>query len=169
MRMTTLLLRHVIGTACWLLLTGAGSADRAWDFNLPALDGSHFLRASSVQGPLLVNFWGTECAPCIDELPRLQAFAAERSAWTVWLVATDPAPMARAFVERRAVHLPVLRAGQNVSGLMRAAGNRDGGLPFTVALRQGRICAVREGALAPADLASIDAACTTAAAQEPRR
>lgn len=52
---------------------------------------------------------------------------------------------------------------------MRAAGNRDGGLPFTVALRQGRICAVREGALAPADLLSIEAACTTPAGEAPRR
>jgi len=166
---TTLWLRCAIGIACGMLATGAGSVDRAWDFNLPALDGSRFVRASSVPGPLLVNFWGTECPPCIEELPRLQAFAADRPAWTVWLVATDPAPTARAFVERHAVRLPVLRAGQNVSGLMRAAGNRDGGLPFTVALRQGRICAVREGALAPADLVSIEAACTTAAAETPRR
>ena len=164
----TLLLRHVIGVACWLLVTGSGSADRAWDFNLPALDGSRFVEASSVQGPLLVNFWGSECPPCIEELPRLQAFALDRPAWTVWLVATDPAPTARAFVDRHAVRLPVLRAGQNVSGLMRAAGNRDGGLPFTVALRQGRICAVREGALAPADLLSIEAACTTPAGEARR-
>ena len=166
---TTLLLRHVIGAACWMLGTGVGSADRAWDFNLPALDGSHFVRASSVPGPLLVNFWGSECLPCVEELPRLQAFAVDRPAWTVWLVATDPAPTARAFVDRHAVRLPVLRAGQNVSGLMRAAGNRDGGLPFTVALRQGRICAVREGALAPADLASNEAAGTAAAGEAPRR
>src|SRR5262245_58684638 len=134
-----LLLRHVVvGVACWMLLGSAVGADRVWDFNLTTLDGSRYVRASSVQGPLLVNFWGAECPPCIDELPRLQAFAADRPAWTVWLVATDPAPMARAFVDRHAVRLPVLRAGQNVSGLMRAAGNRDGGLPFTVALQQGR-------------------------------
>src|SRR4249919_2816109 len=161
--MRTTLLRYVIGIACWVLVTGADGADPAWDFNLPSLDGSRFVRASSVQGPLLVNFWGSECPPCVEELPRLQAFALDRPAWTVWLVSTDPAPTARAFVDRHAVRLPVLRAGQNVSGLMRAAGNRDGGLPFTVALRQGRICAVREGALAPADLASIEAACMTAA------
>jgi peroxiredoxin len=166
---TTPLLRHVIGATCWVLVSGAGSADRAWDFNLPALDGSRFVQASSVQGPLLVNFWGSECPPCVEELPRLQAFALDRPAWTVWLVATDSAPTARAFVDRHAVRLPVLRAGQNVSGLMRAAGNRDGGLPFTVALRQGRICAVREGALAPADLASIEAACMTAAGEALRR
>ena len=152
-----------------MLVAGAGSTDRVWDFNLPALDGSHFVRASSVQGPLLVNFWGSECPPCVEELPRLQAFAVDRPAWTVWLVATDPAPTARAFVDRHAVRLPVLRAGQNVSGLMRAAGNRDGGLPFTVGLRQGRICAVHEGALAPADLAAIEATCTATPADEPRR
>jgi len=83
-------------------------------------------------------------------------------AWTVWLVATDAAPTARAFIERHAVRRTVLRAGPNVSGLMRAAGNRDGGLPFTVALRQRRIC--REGVLTPLDLVHIEAACTAATA-----
>jgi len=54
------------------------------------------------------------------------------------------------------------RPARNVSGLMRAAGNRDGGLPFTVALRQRRIC--REGVLTPLDLVHIEAACTAATA-----
>ncbi len=162
-------LRQAIGLACCVLASSAGSAERAWDFNLPALDGSRFLRASSVPDLLLVNFWGSECAPCIEELPRLQAFAADHPAWTVWLVATDPAPTARAFVDRYAVRLPVLRPGQNVSGLMRAAGNRSGVLPFTVALRRHRICAAREGALSLADLASIEAACTAAADEATRR
>ena len=162
-------LRRVIAIACCVLASHAGGAERAWDFNLPSLDGARFVRASSVPDLLLVNFWGSECAPCIDELPRLQAFADQHPGWTVWLVATDPAPTARAFVDRHAVRLPVLRAGQNVSGLMRAAGNRSGALPFTVALRQQRICAVREGALAPSDLASIEAACTTAPDDATRR
>ena len=64
MRMT--LLRHWIGIACWMVLNGARGGERAWDFNLPALDGSRFVRASSVQGPLLVNFWGVECPPCVE-------------------------------------------------------------------------------------------------------
>jgi outer membrane receptor for ferrienterochelin and colicins len=162
--------QRVIGVMATLLLAASAAAtDRAWDFNLPALDGSRFVRASSVQGPVLVNFWGSDCPPCVEELPRLQAFAADRPAWTVWLVATDPAPTARAFVERHAVRLPVLRAGQNVTGLMRAAGNRDGGLPFTVALQQGRICAVRTGTLTSADLAAIEAACTVVQGDAARR
>lgn len=162
-------LRWAIGVACCWFACGASSVDRAWDFNLPSLDGSRFVRASSVSGLLLVNFWGSECAPCIEELPRLQAFAAEHPAWTVWLVATDAAPTARTFIDRHAVRLPVLRAGHNVAGLMRAAGNRGGALPFTVALREQRICAVREGALAAADLASIDAACSATSVDASRR
>jgi outer membrane receptor for ferrienterochelin and colicins len=162
-------LRRLTAIVCCVLSGALGAAERSWDFELPALDGSRFVRASTVQGLLLVNFWGTDCPPCIEELPRLQAFAAEHRAWTVWLIATDAAPQARAFVERHAVRLPVLRAGQNVAGLMRAAGNRSGALPFTVALRRGRICAVREGALAMEDLIAIDAACGTPKDNSDRR
>lgn len=135
----------------------------AWNFTLPTLDGSRFVQAAALSGPVLVNFWGKDCGPCITELPRLEAFAKANPSWTVLLVSTDAPADAREFVQRHGVQLDVLRPGANVAALMRSAGNRRGGLPFTVALRadtrEARICHGQLGELAHADLGRIAAAC----------
>jgi outer membrane receptor for ferrienterochelin and colicins len=96
----------------------------------------------------------------LAELPRLQAFAQANPHWTVLLVSTDSAAIAREFVQRYGVTLPVLRPGGHVAALMRSAGNRSGGLPFTVALRSARICDAQTGAVEPADLQRMAQACT---------
>lgn len=162
--------------ATWLVLLALGAqahdgahapsavpVGHAWNFTLPTLDGSRFMRASTLNGSVLVNFWGKDCGPCITELPRLEAFAKANPQWTVLLVSTDAPADARDFVQRHGVQLAVLRPGANVGALMRSAGNRNGGLPFTVALRadtrQARICYGQLGELAPADLGRIAAAC----------
>ena len=136
---------------------------QAWSFTLPTLDGGRFVQVSALRGPVLVNFWGKDCGPCIAELPRLEAFAKSNPSWTVLLVGTDATADAREFVQRHGVGLTVLRPGAKVTALMRNAGNRSGGLPFTVALRvdtrESRICDGQLGELAPPDLARIAAAC----------
>ncbi|ALX83779.1 hypothetical protein APT56_11640 [Achromobacter denitrificans] len=137
-------------------------AGRAWDFSLATLDGGRFVRLASLEGPVLVNFWGRDCPPCVTELPRLQRFADAHPAWTVLLVSTDAPAAATEFVRSHGVHLPVLRPGGNVVALMRAAGNRGGALPFTVATRVARICEGQLGALSGADLRRIAGACATA-------
>jgi len=130
----------------------AGVAPASWDFTLPTLDGTRFVQAARIAGPLLVNFWGRDCAPCVAELPRLQAFADANPHWTVLLVSTDAPGDAREFVQRYGVTLPVLRSGANVAGLMRSAGNRSGGLPFSVALAGAAVCSTQAGELGTADL-----------------
>jgi outer membrane receptor for ferrienterochelin and colicins len=133
---------------------------QAWDFTLPSLDGSRFVQASGITGPVLVNFWGRDCPPCVAELPRLQAFAQANPHWSVLLVSTDSPAIAREFVQRHGITLPVLRPGGNVAALMRSAGNRSGGLPFTVALRSARICETQTGAVEAADLQRMAQACS---------
>jgi peroxiredoxin len=57
---------------------GAGSRSmREWeadDFELPTLDGGT-LRLTDYSGrPVFLNFWRTDCAPCVRELPAFQTF-----------------------------------------------------------------------------------------------
>lgn len=140
-------------------LPGTIPVGHGWDFSLPTLDGSRFVSASSLAGPALVHFWAGDCAPCLAALPRLEAFAKAHPQWSVLLVSTDAPPRAQEAVQRLGISLPVLRAGGDVAALMRRAGNRAGGLPFTVGLRQARLCDGQFGEPLPADLARIASRC----------
>lgn len=48
-------------------------AEEAPDIVLPRLGGGDDVRISDYRGqPLVVNFWGSWCEPCVDEMPALQ-------------------------------------------------------------------------------------------------
>jgi thiol-disulfide isomerase/thioredoxin len=154
--------RCVAGAAGAMLALGAVAHDNAphgaaapatWGFTLPTLDGKRFVTATELRGPVVVNFWGRDCPPCVAELPRLQAFARDNPGWTVLLVATDAPAEAAAFLAQQSITLPSLRAGPRAGALMRAAGNRAGALPFTVVLREAAVCATHLGELGAAQLA----------------
>lgn len=160
---------HFTQTVAPPAAAAASASGQAWDFTLPSLDGSRFVQISDISGPVLVNFWGRDCPPCVAELPRLQAFAQANQHWTVLLVSTDSPAIALEFVQRHGVTLSVLRSGGNVAVLMRSAGNRSGGLPFTVAFRSARVCDRQAGALKAADLQRMTLACLPIdPAQSPR-
>ena len=133
---------------------------KRWDFTLATLDGARFVQASKITGPLLVNFWSRDCPPCVAELPRLQTFARNNPSWTVLLITTDAPADAASFLEQRKINIPSLRRGANVVGLMRAAGNVQGGLPFTVTLQEGAVCRTELGEVSDAQLVAITAQCS---------
>jgi cytochrome c biogenesis protein CcmG/thiol:disulfide interchange protein DsbE len=72
-------------------------------FNLPRLDGAGKLSLASLRGKaVVVNFWASDCLPCKQEMPRLEA-AARRYDGRVHFVGVDIADFkgpARAFVKR---------------------------------------------------------------------
>ena len=142
--------------------SGSGSTSllKQWDFTLPSLDGRRFVQPSKIDGPVLVNFWGRDCPPCVAELPRLQAFARDNPSWTVLLVATDTPTEASQFLAQRGISLQSLRSGANVSALMRTAGNRHGALPFSVAMRSGIVCQTQLGEVSAAQLDQVKVECT---------
>jgi len=131
-----------------------------WDFLLPTLDGARFVRLAKLKDRVLVNFWGSDCPPCVAEMPLLEAFALTHPDWTVLLIATEEHRRAQTFLWAHNISLTSLRSGGNVSGLMRAAGNRVGALPFSVAAHASRICSRRLGQLTQSSLQTIELDCS---------
>lgn len=44
------------------------------DLALPCLGSETEMALADLEGPAIVNFWSTTCAPCIDEMPALEEF-----------------------------------------------------------------------------------------------
>jgi len=104
---------------------------------------------SEWRGKILVaNFWGTWCPPCVVEIPEfvhLQREWGTRGLQFVGIALDDPAAVA-AFVAEKGVNYPVLVGEDVVTDLMRALGNRVGGLPYTVVFdRTGQVVHVQQG------------------------
>ena len=75
------------------------------------LDG-HKISLASLRGrPVLVSFWATSCAPCIEELPDLIRLYDEWHSRGFELIAVampyDPPSLVQQFVQQRAVPYPV--------------------------------------------------------------
>lgn len=99
--------------------------------------------------PLIVNFWARWCAPCRVEIPELVALTERKAGVKVIGLAleTDPAPV-RDFARAYDINYPVALTRGGGLDLLRALGNRNAGLPFTLALdRRGAVVASRLGLL----------------------
>lgn len=91
---------------------------------------------------LVVNFWATWCAPCVQEMPELSALQQELSSQGVQILGLgidSPSNIAE-FAGKYQISYPLFAAGMQGSELSRQLGNQAGGLPFTVLIgRDGQL------------------------------
>ena len=109
-----------------------GDAAAFLEHSFPDLQGTQVPLSSYAGRPLVVNFWATWCAPCVKEMPDLDALAHKYSDMHFVGIAIDTLPNVERFLQKVQVSYPLLVAGHGGIGTMKALGNSRGGLPYTV-------------------------------------
>ena len=112
------------------------------------VDGKQWSRTVDGAGKVVVvNVWGSWCAPCVEETPTLQ------KVWTAYQAAgkpvafigvdiKEPADMGKAFLAAKGVTYPSISDQANESRPMLALAGKTPATPTTLVLdRQGRVAA----------------------------
>lgn len=119
---------------------------------LTDLDGRSVRLPEAYRGrPLLLNYWASWCAPCVEEMPELQRYSraqAARGAAGVQVIgiALDDADAVRDFLRRVPVDYPILLEAPGPADSSVQLGNRRGVLPYSVLIdAEGRVRKQRIG------------------------
>ncbi|MGE5469387.1 MAG: TlpA family protein disulfide reductase [Bacteroidota bacterium] len=101
--------------------------------------------------PLLINFWARWCSPCRTEIPDLAGIHRRYQARGLNVIGIGieaQAEPVRDFAKAYDMDYTVLIGQESGLQLMRALGNKQMGLPFTVAIdRAGKMVVQKMGAL----------------------
>ena len=127
-----------------------------WRMNFTQPDDKILVVASLRGQPLVLNFWGTWCPPCVKEMPELDQFArgpfAARGGKLLGLAVDNPTSV-RQFLARSPVSYTIGLAGFDGTDLSRQLGNSAGGMPFTAVFnRQGAVVQRKLGITSAAEL-----------------
>ena len=124
-----------------------------YEASLPDLDGKTVALREYLGRPTVVNFWATWCAPCVQEMPYLDAIAKNSPKLGFVGIGIDTESNIKQFVSKIPVSYKLVVAGHGGISMVRALGNAAGGLPFTVLLTEdGSIFDTILGQVEPEDL-----------------
>lgn len=128
---------------------GSQAVPTNFEMELPRLDGSGFLRLGAEgKRATVINFWDTQCPPCLEEMPMLERLSQEWKG-VLWVgVSLSTVDATRRYLRAHPVSYVQLKASQDTKAMLRRAGNISGTLPYTVLLAPaGAVCATHTGAV----------------------
>ena len=145
------------------IITSVKAADRKQPGEVSGrtLDGERVSLADFRGKVVVVNVWGSWCAPCVDETPHLQQVwqsysTAAKSVAFVGIDIKESAPTAAAFLRANAVTYPSLSDSGSGGQPMLALQGKAAATPSTLVLdRQGRIAARVLGATTASTLTGL--------------
>lgn len=91
---------------------------------------------------LVVNFWATWCAPCVEEMPELSELQTEIAPADIQIIGIgiDSAANIAQFASKYKIGYPLYTAGISATDISRQLGNQASALPFTVLIgRDGQV------------------------------
>lgn len=118
------------------------AAEAFWAMSFTQPDGQVLPMASLRGQPLVLNFWGTWCPPCVKEMPELDRFARQAAGRGVRVLglAIDNPSAVRQYLARSPVSYAIGLAGFDGTDLARQLGNAQGAMPFTAVFdRRGAV------------------------------
>jgi thiol-disulfide isomerase/thioredoxin len=127
----------------------AGTGDYLPLIALPELESGALLRISGPGRTRVINYWASWCGPCREEMPALDAYAAEQGDNGVQVIgiALDNREDALAFAREVAVGFTLLIEAPGPADSSVQLGNTRGVLPFTALVdAEGRLLKTHYGA-----------------------
>lgn len=133
----------------------AGAATALLDAVMPDLTGAPQKLAQWKGKVIVVNFWATWCEPCREEIPALIDVQRQWGGKGVQIVgiAVDQPDKVKPYAAQMRINYPVLVGELDALDLTRAAGNKIGGLPYTIVLdRTGKVAGSQLGGVTQSKL-----------------
>lgn len=122
------------------------------EFSMPDADGNERAVSEWAGDILVINFWGTWCAPCREEVPLLIEIQEDYAdqGLTVLGIALDESEPVQRFAQDFGINYPLLVGQQETLAVMEAFGSGSVGMPHTFVVdRDGAIVNFHVGLLKP--------------------
>ena len=126
--------------------------------SFPDLEGVPQSLGQWSQKLLILNFWATWCAPCIEEIPMLVRMQEKYAAAGLQIVgiAADSRLNSLNFAKKLSINYPVLPDDSRAIEFSKRVGNRLGLLPFSIVLSpSGEIVTTKLGVMTEAEISTF--------------